>query len=360
MIKEVSKIDPSYEKREIHFKNEFGYVCITHRYAIDGEYVPNNDDSRIRECDLKFDEPIDLSITTLPIKDFLIIFKKNANSNQLYKGERGVPDVQGLASIEDALTESVSDLIDAIRKGGIKEFISDELIPQDENGEDFKINHFNKTIVTTKGSATPGDSSALWNVVQGDIKWQAYTETIKNLMSVAINKAGLSPTTVGLTGLESINSSAESQDAREKPSMRTREIALKSWEKTLKELFNRYLQVMDYISGEEINDYSDLINITFNEYTNPTVENVTDVLVKQVQGKIKSQLTAIKELNKGMSDEEAEEEFLRIMADNSQQVVDENQTNENNNTTEDSALKSANFVNSDTENANFEASDASE
>lgn len=360
VIKEVSKIDPSYEKREIHFKNEFGYVCITHRYAIDGEYVPNNDDSRIRECDLKFDEPIDLSITTLPIKDFLIIFKKNANSNQLYKGERGVPDVQGLASIEDALTESVSDLIDAIRKGGIKEFISDELIPQDENGEDLKINHFNKTIVTTKGSATPGDSSALWNVVQGDIKWEAYTQTIKNLMSVAINKAGLSPTTVGLTGLESINSSAESQDAREKPSMRTREIALKSWEKTLKELFNRYLQVMDYISGEEINDYSDLINITFNEYTNPTVENVTDVLVKQVQGKIKSQLTAIKELNKGMSDEEAEEEFLRIMADNSQQVVDENQTNENNNTTEDSALKSANFVNSDTENANFEASDASE
>ena len=103
-----------------------------------------------------------------------------------------------------------------------------------------------------------------------------------------------------------------------------------------------------------------MINITFNEYTNPTVENVTDVLIKQVQGKIKSQLTAIKELNKGMSDEEAEEEFLRIMADNSQQVVDENQTNENNNTTEDSALKSANFVNSDTENANFEASNASE
>ena len=134
-------------------------------------------------------------------------------------------------------------------------------------------------------------------------------------MSVAINKAGLSPTTIGLTGLESINSSQESQDAREKPSMRAREIALNGWRKTLKELFNRYLQVRDYIEGEEINDYSSLINITFNEYTNPTVENVTDVLVKQVNGGLKSRLTAIKELNKGMSDEQAEEEFLRTLAE---------------------------------------------
>ena len=133
-------------------------------------------------------------------------------------------------------------------------------------------------------------------------------------MSVAINKAGLSPTTLGLTGLESINSSAESQDAREKPSMRTREIALNGWRKTLKELLNRYLQVCDYIEGQEINDYSDLINITFNEYTNPTAENVTDLLVKQVQGGIKAQLTAIKELNKGMSDEEAGKELLQILA----------------------------------------------
>lgn len=357
VIKEVSKEDPSYEIREIHYKNEEGYVCITHRYAIDGEYVANNDEAKIAECALKFDEPIDLSVTVLPIKDFLIIFKKNANANQLYKGERGVPDIQGLASIEDALTESISDLIDAIRKGGIKEFVSDEFIPQDENGNDMRLNHFNKTIITTKGSSTPGDSSALWNVVQGDINWQAYKETIQTLMSTAINKAGLSPTTLGLTGLESINSSAESQDAREKPSMRTREIALKSWAKTLKDLFNRYLQVRDYIDGEEINDYSELINITFDEYTNPTVENVTDILVKQVNAGIKSRLTAIKELNEGMSDEQAEEEFLRILADNSQQVVDESDTQPHE---ENSALENANYVNSDTENANYATADVSE
>lgn len=327
VVKEVSKDDPSYELREIHYKDDQGFVNIEYRFAIDGKYVPPNDEALVQECKAMFPSDINSKSLRLPLKDFLIIFKKNDNANQLYKGERGVPDIQGIASIEDALTESISDLIDAIRKGGIKEFVSDELIPQDENGNDMRLNHFNKTIITTKSSSTPGDSSALWNVVQGNINWEAYTRTIQNLMSVAINKAGLSPTTLGLTGLESINSSVESQDAREKPSMRTREIALNGWRKTLKELLNRYLQVRDYIEGEEINDYSELINITFNEYTNPTIENVTDVLIKQVKGGIKAPLTAIKELNKGIRDEQAEEELLQILASQNIPTVEDDEEN---------------------------------
>lgn len=323
VVKEVSAEDSAYELREIHFKDETGHVCIDYRFTIDGKYVAPNDDALMQECRAMFPRDINTDRVYLPLKDFLIVFKKNDNANQLYRGERGVPDIQGLASIEDALTESISDLIDAIRKGGIKEFVSDELIPQDENGNDMRLNHFNKTIITTKGSSTPGDSAALWNVVQGEINWEAYTQTIRNLMSVAINKAGLSPTTLGLTGLESINSSSESQDAREKPSMRAREISLNGWRKTLTDLFNRYLQVSDYIKGEDIVDYSDLIDITFNEYSNPTVENITDILVKQVQGGIKSRLTAVKELNKGMSDEQAEEELLNILAENGTPVVND-------------------------------------
>lgn len=317
VIKEVSKEDPDYEMREIHHKNEAGYVCIDYRYYANGKYVDVDDDGLMKECALKFSEPLPKS-KVLPFRDFLVIFKKNANNNQLYRGERGVPDIQGLVSIEDALTESASDLIDAIRKGGVKEYVSDELIPQDMKGNDLRLNHFNKTVITTKGSSTAGESQDLWKVVQGDIKWEAYTRTIQNLMSIGINKAGLSPTTLGLTGLESINSSQESQDAREKPSMRTREIALNSWRKTLKELLNRYLQVRDYMQGLSIIDYSDVINITFNEYTNPTLENVTDVLAKQVQTGLKSQMTAIKDLNEGMSEKQVEQEYEQIQAENGQ------------------------------------------
>lgn len=316
VIKEVSPNDPSYELREVHYKNDAGYVCIDYRFAVDGKYIDMTDETLVKCCLQEFDIKSVPQSITLPFKDFLIVFKKNSNCNQLYKGQRGVPDIQGLASIEDALTESISDLVDAIRKGGVKEYISDQLIPQDESGNDLRLNKFNKTVITTKGSSTPGDSSSLWQVVQGDIHWEAYTRTIQNLMSVAINKAGLAPTTLGLTGLESINSSAESQDAREKTSMRTREVALDSWRTTLKDLLNKYLQVKDYMAGKTIVDYSDLINITFNEYTNPTLENITNVLAKQVQTGLKSQITAIKELNKGMSEEQAVEEYEQILAEN--------------------------------------------
>ena len=63
-------------------------------------------------------------------------------------------------------------------------------------------------------------------------------------------------------------------------------------------------------------DYSGLINITFNEYTNPTLENITNVLAKQVQTGLKAQVTAIKELNKGMTEEQAQEEYTKIQQEN--------------------------------------------
>ena len=321
VIKEVADKDPNYELREIHYKNKEGYACIEYRFFANGEYVDPSDKALVKECIEQFDRELNLTPVTLPFKQFPIIYKQNVNCNILYKGERGVPDIQGLMHVEDALTESISDLVDAIRKGGIKEYVADELIPQDVNGNDMRLNHFNKTIITTKGSSTPGDSRNLWQVVQGDIKWEAYTRTIQNLMSIGINKAGLAPTTLGLTGLESINSSAESQDAREKTSMRTRAVCLNSWEKTLKELFNRWLQVRDYIEKKEVFDYSDLINIRFNEYINPTLENITDIIAKQVQTGLKSTDTAVKELNEGMSDEQVQEEVMKIMAERGQPVL---------------------------------------
>ena len=315
VVKELSEQDPSYELCEIHHKDKEGYAVIEYRFRKDGVFVPLNDEALIEECRSKFPRDLKLESIRLPIKGFTIIYKQNECNNMLYKGERGVPDIQGLLPIEDALTEVGSDLADAIRKGGIKQWVSDELLPQDEEGNRQPFDAFRKTVITTKGSSTPGESNKLIETTQAQINWEAYTRTIQQLMSIAINKAGLAPTTLGLTGLESINSSAESQDAREKTSLRRREICLNGWEKTLKETLNLWLQVYDYMRGYEIVDYTDLINIQFNEYTNPSLENVTDVLVKQVSGGLKSRETAIKDLNDGWSDEQVQTEVDKIMAD---------------------------------------------
>ena len=305
VIKIACEDDPQYEFREIYgHDKETGNAKVEYRFFYNDKYVPLNDEALMKQCRLKFAymELGDLKPIIFPFKELPIIYKKNNNRNILYRSERGVPDIQGMASIEDALTETISDLIDAIRKGGIKEWISEALIPQTADGQNLPINSFNKRIITTKGSSNPNQTEEFYRLVQGDINWEAYTRTIQNLMSIAINKAGLAPTTLGLTGLESINSSAESQDAREKTSMRTRELCLKEWKKTLKDLLNRYLQVWDYMKGLPIIDYSDLIEINFPDYTNPTVENVTDVLIQQVNNGLKSRETAIMELNDNNED----------------------------------------------------------
>ena len=320
IVKEINPDDPRYELHEIHYKNKEGYVCISYRYKFDGTYVAINDDALMEQCKEMFPD-VDITPRVFPLKDFLIIYKQNNVFNKLYKGDRGVPDIQGMSTIEDALSETVSDLVDAIRKGGTHVYVSDELIQQTADGKQAMINPFDKTIITTKASSTPGDSANLWQVVESNINWEAYTRTIQNLMSTAINKVGLAPTTLGLTGLESINSSAESQDAREKTSLRTRDLCLKSWEKTLKDLFNRYLQVLDIINEREPLDYTDLINIQFNEYTSPSVENVTNILATQVSAGLKSRQSAIKELNEGMTDEQAEGEFMQIMEEQGAPVL---------------------------------------
>lgn len=321
VLKRTSEDDANYEVREIYHKAEDGGIYLTYRFFYDGKYVAPNDEALMKQCQKMFKTKFSTKDVLLPFDDFPIVFKKNDSNNTLYRGERGVPDIQGLDTIEDALTETLSDLIDAIRKGGVREYVSEELIPQDENGNQLRLNKFNKTIITTKGSSSPVGAEELHRVVQANINWEAYTKTIQHLMSVAINKAGMSPTTIGLTGLESINSSAESQDAREKTSLRTRARCLISWKLALTELFNKYLQMMDYINGDEILDYTDLIQIKFNEYSTPSIESVTDVLARQVGAGLKSQKSAIKELNKDYEDEDAEKELLDIYVEQGKPVL---------------------------------------
>ena len=322
VLKRPSENDENYEIREIYYRSENdGGIYLTYRFFYDGKYVAPDDKSLMKQCQEQFEVKIDTKEVLLPFEDFPIVFKKNDSNNNLYRGQRGVPDIQGLDSIEDALTETLSDLIDAIRKGGVREYISEDLIPQDESGNQLRLNKFNKTIMTTKGSSNPAGSEELHKIVQANIHWEAYTRTIQNLMSVAINKAGMSPTTIGLSGLESINSSAESQDAREKTSLRTRARCLISWALTLKELLNKYLQMLDYINGESILDYSELINIKFNEYSSPSTESITEVLLNQVAGGLKSHKQAIKELNKGYDDEDAEKELMDIYVEQGKPVL---------------------------------------
>jgi len=318
VVKEASEKDPDYQLHEIHYLNEQGYNCIGYRYWYKNYYVAPNDTAMIAQCERYFPN-IDTTERVLPFKGFVTItYKQNAANNKLYGGLRGVPDIQGIDSIEDKLTEAVSDLMDAIRKGGLKEYIDDQLLSEDVDGKKQRFDPFNKTVIYTKGGVSANGVREMYRVVQGDIRWQSYTETIRTLISHAVNKAGLSPTTLGITGLESIDASAESQEAREKTSIRTRALALESWGRTLTELIAKYLVVDDYINGTNkisLETYRKVIKINFDEYLSPTPEAITKVLAEQVAVGIKSKVHAIKDLNKEYTDDDALQELQDILTE---------------------------------------------
>jgi|GEM_PF-2365954 len=233
---------------------------------------------------------IDKTRIELPFKDFPIVYKQNSKTSNLYRHERGVPDIHGIDTIEDALAEALSSLITAIRKSKPKTVVDPKFLSSDIKGNLRQYSDFDGDYILGGGN---DDINKLYTVLQSRVDYQSYTETVRVLISHAINKAGLSPTTLGVTGLESINSSSESQDAREKPSLRTRKIKLEGWKRTLEELLNKYFMYVAWKQGEPILDYSSLLDVTFNEYINPSTENVLQVIAQAVAGRVYSVETGV-------------------------------------------------------------------
>jgi hypothetical protein len=98
-----------------------------------------------------------------------------------------------------------------------------------------------------------------------------YKEAFTTLVQQALNNAGLSPTSVGLTGLEALAASADSQREREKTTLRTREMKLKLYREALTELFTKVLQFDDVVNrGQTAGEYE--VNVSFNDYSIPAFE----------------------------------------------------------------------------------------
>lgn len=276
-----TKID--VEMHETYSKTKDGKVKVTYSFHVNNHKIAQR--NKLYDAAKKW-WGIDEMSFDLPFKDFPLVYKKSSKSSLLYRGERGVPDIHGLDTLEDALSECLSNLVDTIRKSAPKTFVDEEMLPSTIDGKTAEYSDFDHEYLIMRNTGL--DPSKLLTTQQAKIDYASHLETAKMLISHAINKVGLSPTTLGVTGLESINSSAESQDAREKPSLRTREIKLKGWKETLEEILNKYFQYLAYVKKETIKDYSDIISVSFNEYINPSTENVVSVIAQAVSGRVYS------------------------------------------------------------------------
>ena len=311
--KEVDKT--MYEIQEVHYKKDGKPVIEYKVYNVQG----NTTEVKLNELTQEELEKLGLDhldgnpiITDFEsLHDLPVILHNNTAYNTFFpNAPYGEPDTQGLDLIEDALSETLSNLIEEIRKGRIKVLISEELVKRDGDGkalgfDDFKLDYELMGRFEAEGKN-------LIQIVQGEINSEKYVKAIGALIMYACNKAGLHPITVGLTGVESIAASDESQQEREKVSMRTREEKLARWRETLKRLFKRVLEVDDIMQSRPIGDYK--IHIEFGEFSNPTPQAIISVLNEAVTAGVMSMRKAQdKWQGEDLTDEEKEIEYIRTL-----------------------------------------------
>jgi hypothetical protein len=125
-------------------------------------------------------------------------------------------------------------------------------------------------------SSDPDNQTNTYKDINSTFDITNYTGTDLTLATKALNNAGLSPKTVGMLNVEAINSSDESSRGKEVASLRTRDLKLKLWRKTLSELCIKILQFDDVVNKKRTPlEYK--VNINFNDYVVPSFEERINV-----------------------------------------------------------------------------------
>lgn len=274
----------NYELREIYKKENVEVVIKYELYNMGGNEPQLVDISKLDEATftglgldfLLVEKKVETTnMVFSKMEDIPVVLKNNTPYNSWFpKSAYGEADTQGLDLMEDALSELLSDMVEEIRKGRIKVMISEQLIPKNADNQSLGFDDFQLDYEIIK--ADEANAKNLIQIVQGDINSEKYLKGIATLIMYACNKAHLHPITLGLTGVESIAASQESQAEREKTSLRSREMKLNSWRRELKRLYKMVLQADDIINDKEIGDYD--ISIDFGDFTNPSRENVINLL----------------------------------------------------------------------------------
>ena len=259
---------------------------------------------------------LDVSLDTLDeTKDlddvsFAGVYKKfslyvpNKLPNSEFRGSRlGESDYSGSHGIFDAIDETLSTWVQEFRDGKIKNFWPSNLLPIDPmTQQQYLPPALQKDFITYNSGIGEREKPTKPEIIQGDIHSEKYLETYKKLLETALNNAGLSPQTVGVTGLESVSASEESQELREKTSIRTRERKVKLWTKYLPVLFDLMLTLDDIKNGGNPGEYH--IKVIFNDYKIQTIDDKTRIANSGVLGKTWDIKTAVDYIHDDLTDEE--------------------------------------------------------
>lgn len=198
----------------------------------------------------------------------------------------GASDYAGATTPFDALDEIASEIVSEVRDNKTRVFFPANLLPKDaNNGSMFGPDPFQKTMVQMPASYAENAKNEITAVEIKD-KTEQHIAKWKQAIAQAVNCAGISPLTLGITGLEAINAGEESQRERNKVTLETRSAKIELWAPFLANVIVRSLEFNSYLQQAKIVEQADIplmdidfsncnVRVTFPDYiVNTDRENV--------------------------------------------------------------------------------------
>lgn len=238
-------------------------------------------------------------------------------------GEGMLPNI---LHIENGLAENLffqdEDLVNSQTMKYIPE---DELLENALSQGDMQSS-FNDKYSTTK-IVNGGNIDARANLIEVVEGKSAIGFIERNLALTVIQAcldAKISPISIGYSLVEKMINNTDVGADKERVSIRLREYHIDKLKKFMINVLYRVLWFEGFVVDKV------KLNVIFAQYITPSIESLTNTLIKQVQFGIKSREQAISELNNGIyTEEEIEIEIQRIMSMTTQFDFNADQTDKN-------------------------------
>lgn len=230
---------------------------------------------------------------------------------------RGGSVFDGKLDSFDALDETWSQWMDALRAGRAKTYVPESFIPRNPTtGALMKPNAFdNRFIAGDNNMAEDGKNTIMTE--QPNIPHDSYTASYITALDLCLQGI-ISPSTLGIDTKKLDN--AEAQREKEKTTLYTRQSIVGAIEKQIPELVKQAINTLHTMRKEPIEEIE--VSIPFGEYANPSFESQVETVAKGKTGGIMSVQACVDELYGDTRDEEwKKEEVSRLMAE--QGITDE-------------------------------------
>ena len=211
------------------------------------------------------DEPIEPEFVFEGVKGMLAFEKPNKLPNpEFLDSIYGASDYCGAISSLDGLDEVFSEIFAEVRNNKAIRYVPEELLQRTEDGDVVGINNFVRNYIAVKTLLDQNAKNEI-NITPIEDKMTSLKQKWQVGIATVCTKAGISPVSLGIPGLESIDAAADSQQERNKATLETRSDKHKLWKPFVENMLLQLLSLNSWMQKQfpDIQAQEDRLDIDF-------------------------------------------------------------------------------------------------